>query len=70
MELLPFHVVFMVIFCILEFIEICASSLVRHLLFFFLISQGVFTNVLMKDEPPENFALRAVQEAIKPQVMI
>ncbi|XP_078161055.1 nuclear matrix protein-like protein [Carex rostrata] len=28
---------------------------------------GVFTDVLMKDEPPENFALRAVQEAIKPQ---
>lgn len=61
-----FHAAFMVNFLHLEFIETCISSLVRLLAS--LISQGVFTNVLMKDEPPENFALRAVQEAIKPQV--
>ncbi|KAJ4777437.1 THO complex subunit 1 [Rhynchospora pubera] len=28
---------------------------------------AVFTNVLTKDEPPENFALRTMQEAMKPQ---
>ncbi|KAG1362814.1 putative THO complex subunit 1 [Cocos nucifera] len=31
------------------------------------VEEEVFRNVILKTEPPENFALQAVQEAIKPQ---